>query len=138
MLNYYDSGLSPPSLRRRPPRKVFSEAKGRFVYFGALRCQSKSHSGLSVITQMFNNCKLYIVDITVSHPHLASPSTGRTSVTMQPERKEHRCLVHGAIIIRDVEDAVPYRNSPVILSRAKNIYAEGDRWSPLRFAVRWW
>ena len=31
--NYYDRGLSPPSRRRRSPRKVFSEAKGRFVYF---------------------------------------------------------------------------------------------------------
>ena len=28
--------------------KEFPEAKGRFVYFGARMCQSKSHSGLSV------------------------------------------------------------------------------------------
>ena len=45
---HYGGFLSPPSLRRRPPREVFPEAKGRFVYFGARMCQSKSHSGLSV------------------------------------------------------------------------------------------
>jgi len=40
--------LSPPSLRRRSVEKVSFQPKGRFVYFGALWCQSKNHSGSSV------------------------------------------------------------------------------------------
>ena len=51
-LNYYGSGLSPPSLRRRSPRKVFSEAKGRFVYF-ADRGKVKAWAAWAERTLMF-------------------------------------------------------------------------------------
>ncbi len=58
--------------------KYFPEAKGRFVYFGALRCQSKGHSGLSVRTLMFTkafNVKIYV--LLLRRPTFVSTKVGK-------------------------------------------------------------